>query len=478
MNKQTRIEKIQAIIDRDKENPFGKQEIPWEDKLESMNVYKIPLEYLVYNKYNGRILSRTQSLENQKYKIDAETNEGMSLIEQLLWDSKPDRNKKTLESIKNGQEKVGIITKDGIIIDGNRRAMLLKKSGKFDYFKTVVLDVTLEENPLEIEKLETSYQMGEDEKLGYNPIEKYLKSKGLYQKLAKKKFNSNDDTDKKAIKKIADWMGESDSVIEDYLIIMETMDDYLDYLEYNGIYTQLDGREDQFISLTKWLNNFYGKESARGYDGYKDSDVDDLKAISYDYIRIKYDGKKFRYIAHGSKSNHFFGNKNIWTDFKDYHFENRNKIDEERIDLNSNNLHAHLDDRDNKFHEASKLGSHNSFMDENVDSHYQLLRYHQASEEPEKLVKTSLKALESINQKHKSFSNPVVLEQVAKLNEFVTGMLQKKSALRLMDYIINLLKSVKISDKENADELFAKTKEIQSTAYNLGKTIKKNNTTD
>ncbi len=41
---------------------------------------------------------------------------------------------------------------------------------------------------------------------------------------------------------------------------METMEDYLDYLEYNGIYTQLDGREDQFISLTKWLNNFYEKK--------------------------------------------------------------------------------------------------------------------------------------------------------------------------------------------------------------------------
>ncbi len=42
MNKKTRIEKIQAIIDRDKENPFNIIEIPWEDRLESMNVYKIP----------------------------------------------------------------------------------------------------------------------------------------------------------------------------------------------------------------------------------------------------------------------------------------------------------------------------------------------------------------------------------------------------------------------------------------------------
>ncbi len=169
--------------------------------------------------------------------------------------------------------------------------------------------MTLEENPLEIEKLETSYQMGEDEKLGYNAIEKYLKIKGLYYRLANKKFDVTN-IDKSAIKKISDWMGEKDSTIVEYLTIMDAMDDYLDYLEYNGIYTQLDEREDQFIKLTKWLNTFYGKESPKAFDGYKDDDVDDLKAIAYDYIRIRYDGKKFRYIADGLRSNHFFGNKN------------------------------------------------------------------------------------------------------------------------------------------------------------------------
>ena len=72
MNKETRIQKIQAIIDRDKSNPFGKIEIPWEDSLITKEVYKIPLEYLVYNKYNGRILSRTQSLEKQNHVIDGQ----------------------------------------------------------------------------------------------------------------------------------------------------------------------------------------------------------------------------------------------------------------------------------------------------------------------------------------------------------------------------------------------------------------------
>jgi hypothetical protein len=70
MNKEVRIKKIQEIIDRDSSNPFGKQEIPWEDDLTTMNVYKIPLNLLVYNKYNGRILSRTKSLEKQNHTIE------------------------------------------------------------------------------------------------------------------------------------------------------------------------------------------------------------------------------------------------------------------------------------------------------------------------------------------------------------------------------------------------------------------------
>ena len=66
-----------------------------------------------------------------------------------------------------------------------------------------------------------------------------------------------------AISKIADWMGESKPEIKKYLSTMVMMDEYLNYLEYDGIYTQLDGREDQFLSLTKWLDNFYGENSKR-----------------------------------------------------------------------------------------------------------------------------------------------------------------------------------------------------------------------
>lgn len=477
MNKETRIQKIQEIIDRDKENPFGKMEIPWNDKLETKNVYLIPLDYLVYNKYNGRILSRTQSLETQNYIFDVESDEGKSKIEDLLWFSNETRNKTTLSSINDyGQQKVGIITKDGIIIDGNRRVMLLNKGKKYNYFKAVVLDVTLDENPLEIEKLETTYQMGEDEKVGYNATEKYIKSKLLYKKLSQQTYSSNPEKHNpshKVIGKIANWMGIDSSEVIKYLDTMEVMDEYLEFLEYDGIYTQLDKREDQFLNLTKWLKTFYGEDSKKGFDGYVNDDVDDLKAIAFDYIRAKYEGKEFRIIAEGQRPNHFFGDKEIWQSFAAYHNDRIKQITESEIDYNSSNLSKHLDDRDSKFFEKTILNEKISFLEENLKKHEEKLGYNRASEEPQKLVDKALDAINAIKTGHKSFARKEVQVQVEALGNKVFNMLQKKSPSMVLSHIIEQLDEIDIEsipDNEK-DETHEKLKKIQKIGYELNRSF-------
>lgn len=462
MNKETRIKKIQEVIDRNKGNrDLLKQEIMWEDQLVSNTVYKIPLEYLVYNKFNGRILSRTKSLEKQKHSIDVETDEGKAKIEQLLWDSKEDRNKKTLTSIsKFGQQRVGIITKDGIIIDGNRRAMLLNRIPKFDYFKAIILPVTLEENPIEIEKLETTYQMGEDEKLGYNPVEKYLKAKTILDKL---KPTIGED---EAVKRISDWMGEKPSTVREYLGVMETMDEYLQTLEYDGIYTQLDGREDQFITLTTWINNYYDTESKKAGWAYSNLDVDELKAIAFDYIRVRYEGKEFRLLAHGLKENHFFGDRDIWSSFSENHFESTGELEEIEINYDSPNLKHHLDDRDSKFIELVK----NTFQ-ENVRKHNQKIQYNRAADKPGKGVQNSIDSFDSINKGHKNFSDQEVQDLVEKLGNKVFESLNRNSPSRVLSHIVSLLEKVDVSNipDNEIEEAKKKTKEIQRLGYRLFK---------
>jgi hypothetical protein len=477
MNKEVRIQKIQEIVDRDNNRTdLLNHEIMWEKHLKPFAVYNIPLTYLIYNKYNGRILSRTKSLEKQNQAIDVEAEDGRDLIEKLLWESKEDRNKKTLLSIRDfGQQKVGIITKDGVIIDGNRRAMLLNKIDRTGYFKAIVLPVTLEENPIEIERLETTYQMGEDEKLRYNPIEKYLKAKQIFDKLTPKLKETE------AIKTIAEWMGETEGEIKKYLDAMSIMDEFLEYWEYDGIYTQLDKKEDQFLSLTKWLNNFYTETSKRAFDGYTNNDVDELKAISFDFIRLRgtgdegnYDGKEFRNLAEGNSEKHFFGDKEIWKSFSSKHNEILGKLPKEpEIDFNSTNLEKHLNARDKMFFDSSKFENNTSAFIENLNEFKSNIYYNKAAEAPERNIKNAFKAFEAIKQNHKNYLKPEIQEMVKSLGDKIFFSLQKKSPSRVLSHIIELLEGIEVDKipKDEIDEVQDKTKRIQQIGYQINKNL-------
>jgi hypothetical protein len=474
MNKQTRIQKISHIIETTKE-PHGKQDVLWHGSLHPMNAYEIPLEYLVYNKYNGRILSRTKTLESQGKLIDPETEQGKKVIEDLLWESKVSRNEITLKDIKEKEQlKVGIITKDGIVIDGNRRVMLLNRLKK-SHFRAIVLPVALEDDPIEVERLETTYQMGEDEKLGYNPIEKYLKAKELYKKLI------NNFSPAKSVEQIADWMGESAPQIKEWLSVVSVIDEYLEYVQYNGIYamadTHNDGKEDLFLFLRKWIETFYDKESQKGFDNYSNLDVDDLKRICFDYIRAKigksYDGKDFRHIADGNRPNHFFGSKKVWENFSSRHFQNVDaaiqKIDEENpIDYDSEKIEAALCHRDKSFRDLVLEGLTN-----NIDEHRTILGFNKAANKPAELVGNAKKAIEAINPNHETFSTPEVLNQVEDLIQKLLKLVKKKSPEHTLSIVAELLESVKL-DAPNTDKekLLVQLKSVQKIAYQKEKNLK------
>lgn len=457
MKSETRIDEIKKITDRD--DLFMMKEIMWQGGLEKMRVHKIPLEYLLYNKYNGRILSRTKSLEAQGKELNPENEDDKKIIQDLLWYSKEQKNKKTLEDIrKNGQIEVGVITRDGIIIDGNRRAMLLNRVDGQTHFKAVVLPVALAEDLIEIKKLETSIQMGEDAKLGYNPIEKYLTT----AELVKQGVELID---------IAQWMGETETTIKEYNNIMVIMDEYLDYLDYNDIYTQLDGREDHFINLSKWINNFKGLDSARAFNGYGNDDVDDLKTVCFDYIRATFEGKNFRKIAKGNKENHFFGNKDVWSDFTESHFKSMRPINdlEEPINTDTNDLKATLDDRDTRFRNDA-----NSLLQNNFDEAENKLRFKKHKDEPLKLVKSAERALETINPHSGAFKESEAGDKLNELRDKIDGML-KDTPMVTLQYIMKLLEDFSNLEveKDDRNDISRELTVIQKRAFDLSKNFKR-----
>jgi hypothetical protein len=310
MNKDQRIKELEKI--KSSQTPYKFDDIIYRREKKLMPVYEIPLDLLVFNKYNGRILSMVKSFERQFRSLNPEVPADKTIISDFLWESKPDRNRKTMTDLREyGQKKIGIVTKDGIIIDGNRRCSLIGRIATEDnklpaYFKAIILDDTLDDNPQEIMRLETTYQMGEDEKLDYNPIEKYLKCKDLIEI----GFSPGN---------IAEMMGENESQINEWLNIMKLMDNYLNDLGYEGIYTRLDKREGQFVDLNKYLKKYDGGTSMVDW-AYSKSDISDLKAICFDYIRAQYEGKEFRAIALPSKKDSFFCKEKVWNKFKEEHF--------------------------------------------------------------------------------------------------------------------------------------------------------------
>lgn len=333
LSEDLRIQKLEAIKVNETPIMTGVK-LFYKGQERTFGVYQIPLECLVYNPYNGRIGTKVKTFEVTSHKLNPEKPDDIHIIEQFLWDSKLDRNKKTLKSLlKIGQQEYGIVTKNGYIIDGNRRASLLNKINNnkeqylnhdirsCGYFNAIILDDNAGQK--EILKLETMYQMGREEKLDYNATEKYLKCKQL------KELDYT-------LEEIADMMGESNPKnIQKYLDILELMDQYLGYYGYTNMYSMLDKREGQFVDLNNYEKAYRNRSgNAKTNWNPQDDDISDMLQISFDYIRAQYEGKEFRDIAKNAKSTvpqSFFASKKLWEEFRDKHFEIVEEIEEEEI---------------------------------------------------------------------------------------------------------------------------------------------------
>lgn len=374
----------------------------------TFNAYVIPLEYLVYNKLNGRIGSVVKSFERQNHTLDPENEEDIKIIENFLWESKKDANKKTKQSLLDEhQQKYGIVTAEGIIIDGNRRASLLNNLWHDEgipqnikqhckYFIAIILPVDADRK--EILRLETTYQMGEDAKVDYNPIEKYLKCKDL----SDEGFTRDE---------IASFMGDTKTNIDMYLGVLKLMDEYLQNYHYDGMYTLLDKNEDSFQKLYSALKGYSSGSVASMWDFDPEIDTNDLKMISFDYIRYGFDQTDFRNIitkpSTSNPSRSFFSCKDIWTAFRDEHFEKIDPITdgEESVDsiiqnAKGSDITRLLRARDHRW----KI-----LVDDCIKNNYyrnkDKLDNKQAADSPLKLLQKALDVLESIDTEQQSFRN-------------------------------------------------------------------------
>ena len=424
MNAQERKEALNAIKETATPVMTGIN-IKYHGQRKTFDAYEIPLDYLVYNKYNGRIGSVVKSFERQSHTIDMDNAEDVALIEKFLWESKEQANKKTRESLlEDHQQKYGIVTAEGVIVDGNRRACLLNslrrdediqpnKKEHCDYFIAVILPIDADKK--EILRLETTYQMGEDAKVDYNPIEKYLKC----QDLEEAGFSRSE---------MASFMGESMSNINMYMDVLALMNQYLEYYGYDGMYTMLTGnvKEDSFQKLNSALKGYKSGGISSMWDYDPEMDVEDLKLIAFDYIRYGLDQEVFRDIIRkptpSNRNTSFFGCKDIWENFRDTHFEKIEPISQEEKTVEElleettpgGDITRVLRARDESWRKKVE-----SAVKENIGKSQEKLHNKQAADNPLKLLQKAYDALLDVDTEQPSFKSEDVKTCIKDIGQLV-----------------------------------------------------------
>jgi len=251
-------------------------------KIEHFQAYRLPRKLVFYNVQNGRYASSYSTLlkKNGGKELDSAIENDSKMIKDHLLSLYPDKNDRTIASLKkNGQEKLGIITQDGILIDGNRRMACITqcwestKDPKFDFIDVARLDRPISDS--DRYDFEVSASMGMDSKVDYGPIDKLVKlDRG-------KKFG-------KSNLELANLMyGMTEKNVEDDLEKLDKMKTYLrNYYGDDEDFTPLENIDVHFSEMSEI-------DSVKGYDDLDDEQKEAIEKVSFRLTRgAKTEGKE------------------------------------------------------------------------------------------------------------------------------------------------------------------------------------------
>lgn len=205
------------------------------------DVYKIPVDILVYNPTNGRMFMEAKRFENEEHTSlatlkDTDSKKYNDEVENLIWSTNEERNLSTKRDIeKFGQIEPGVVLDDGTVVDGNRRFTCIRRlhrefpsDERYAYFLAAIIKVDGKQITRQLLKeYELRVQFGADEKVGYNVINKNMSIYWLIEK-----ENSFDYTS------VAELLGNG-TTAGDVSKICKTcklVDEFLDYIRKSGEY--------------------------------------------------------------------------------------------------------------------------------------------------------------------------------------------------------------------------------------------------
>lgn len=262
MNFENKIN-LQQEIEKSISKTKGTSKLTIKGRTKDYPVYQIPLELLVYNRQNGRIISSMSRYESEGNDIQNLSKEEYNdVVEQFIVDS----NSSALKDTKNnidlvGQHTAGVVLNDGTVVDGNRRFTCLrqlKREGKTSFFEAVILDPSEGLSAVDIKRLELNLQHGHERPVDYNAIDNLV---DVYNDIEKNKYFTVEEYVNNTNKKKPE--------VTKMLKKAKLMVDFLSFINAEGKYyvardLDLDGPLQEMVAI---LN----KESEEEYDIVKET---------------------------------------------------------------------------------------------------------------------------------------------------------------------------------------------------------------
>ncbi|HUS49545.1 MAG TPA: hypothetical protein VMZ91_05235 [Candidatus Paceibacterota bacterium] len=265
-------------------------------------VYEVPIGLLRYRKNNGRISSDVMSYEKDQSPLLEKSEDAQKMLRKFLEDKDPEQTKKLMNSIMHmGQKEPAIITKDGFLINGNRRKVALEKlhkktrEEKFGWMKVVILpgknDPGGPPTLTEIEQIENRYQLQSEGKSEYSNYDRALSIRNKINLGLDLKTQLLDDPNYKSLSK-----KELEKVIknfqEEYLEPLKSIDRYLEILSRPGRYdtistgtTDREGRWQAFLDYSKNVRKKLNDVKERIKLNVNEDETGDIEEIAFKIIR-------------------------------------------------------------------------------------------------------------------------------------------------------------------------------------------------
>ena len=296
------------------------------------DVYKVKLDHLIFNQFNTRIIDELKTYQSaalgQVHTYDQVLEDK---IKKILWEQ-GGKNKITLEDLdESGQKVPGVVTADGVIVSGNRRAMLLSRLN-VDDFDAVILDESYDGNRKLIDILEASLQNSDVGPQGYTATSKQYQVWNFYE------------NHKLDWSEIVTYMpkGETETKIKMYYEEYLCMLDYLEAIGTPNIMTNLrigdtQGTKEEVFRETNKNYKRMTENATLNLDwAYDEDDADKYKEIMYDYIRAYNLGApaNFRKIGPGaSNKKGILSNEALFKEFYQKHIEITHPVTQQLKDL-------------------------------------------------------------------------------------------------------------------------------------------------